>query len=249
MAVNLIHGDCMQEMKNIPDGSVDMILADPPYGATKNKWDSILPLENMWFQLNRIIKPNGAIVLTASQPFTSTLVSSNINMFKSEWIWVKNKGSGHLNANKMPMKFHESVLVFYKKPPVYNPQMTSGHSVKKSYKGNVKQTENYGFTKPSVYKPSAERHPRNLIKINVVNNDGSNDGRFHPNQKPVELMEYFIKTYTNEHDIVIDFTMGVASTGVACLRTNRSFIGIEADHSYFQQGQKRMLSEWLFNGC
>jgi site-specific DNA-methyltransferase (adenine-specific) len=247
--MKLLKGDCLDRMKEIPDGSVDMILTDPPYGTTACKWDSIIPLEPMWEQLKRVIKPNGAIVMTASQPFTSVLICSNLNMFKTEWIWIKNKGTGHLNAKKMPMKFHENILVFYSKPPIYNPIMTEGHKVV-SYNQGKTQTPCYGVTVACRYESKTQRQPRNILEIPVVNNDSTSkkERRMHPTQKPVALMEYLIKTYTNEGEIVLDFTMGSGTTGVACIRNNRKFIGIELDKLYFDIAYTRLLNEYLF-GC
>lgn len=235
--IKLILGDCLEKMKEIEKGSVDMILTDPPYGTTACKWDSIIPLDLMWLQLKRVIKPNGAIVMTASQPFTSVLISSNIDQFKYEWIWEKNKATGHLNAKKIPMKAHEQVLIFYNKPPTYNPQMTDGHKPMNSYtqSGNG---ECYGQTNKPSGGGSTLRYPRSVQQFPVINNDDPE--KTHPTQKPVALMEYLIKTYTNEGETVLDFTMGSGTTGVACQNLNRSFIGIEKDEKYFQIASERM---------
>lgn len=243
MAYVLRQGDCLEVMKSIPDGSVDMIQTDPPFGTTQNKWDSIIQLDLMWGEIWRILKPNGAAVLCASQPFTSVLISSQLRNFKTEWVWVKNKGSGHLNAKKMPMKFHETLEVFYRKPPTYNPQKTDGHCDAGHYTGNRQTSSNYGASKSVVYEGGTERHPRNILEIPVINNDGTSDEkRVHPTQKPVALMEYMIKTYTNEGDIVLDFTMGSGSTGVAATNLNRKFIGIELDHKYFDIAKERIAN-------
>ena len=238
-------GDCLDRMKEIPDGSVDMILTDPPFGTTRNKWDVIIPLEPMWDRIWKCLKPNGVAVICTSQPFTSILVCSQIKHFKTEWVWVKNKGSGHLNSKIMPMKFHETLQVFYKQCPTYNPQMTDGHQeVEYSQKG--KQSENYGEVKLAHYKSGTQRHPRNILEIPVVNNDGTGDGRYHPTQKPVALMEYLIKTYTNKGDIVVDFAFGSCTVGVAAKNLNRSFIGIEKDETYFDLGKERTTdSPWM----
>jgi len=312
--IKLIQGDCLEKMKDIPDSSVDMILTDPPYGTTQCKWDSIIPLESMWLQLKRIIKPNGAIVMTASQPFTSVLIGSNIEMFRYNWVWEKEQGVNFMLAKKNPMKVHEDVCVFYldeaevkgrsplfKKfrdyfqsekerlslsnkqiklslgnnmgghyftngiqwtlPTIenykklqtlggfsedwnkmklemesiccrvtYNPQMTkgspytSGKGDSGSVTGNVKKVQT---------KNSGTRYPRSIQKFN------RETGK-HPTQKPVALMEYLIKTYTNEGETVLDFTMGSGSTGVAAKNLNRSFIGIELDEEYFKIASDRI---------
>lgn len=240
--INLMLGDCLERMKEIPDGSVDMILADPPYGTTACKWDSIIPLEPMWEQLKRIIKPNGAIVMTASQPFTSVLGASNINNLKYSWQWVKSRATGHLNAKKMPMKNLEDVLVFYKKQPTYNPQgvvpcyITQHNSMSHSLRGEVTDPTSVvtGGISFKPYKQTLTNYPRQLIEV-------PSEGRtVHPTQKPVPLMEYLIRTYTNEGETVLDFTMGSGTTGVAAKNLNRLFIGIEMDEGYFEIAKKRI---------
>jgi site-specific DNA-methyltransferase (adenine-specific) len=234
--ITLMQGDCLERMKGIPDGSVDMILADPPYGTTACKWDSIIPLEPMWAQLKRIIKPNGAIVMTAAQPFTSVLVSSNLSMFKYDWVWEKPSAKGHLNAKKQPMRAHESILVFYDKQPTYNPQMTDGHVRKVSFKRKELNSEVYSENTSDVSYDSTRRYPRSVQNIKQDTQKCS----LHPTQKPVALMEYLIKTYTNEAETVLDFTMGSGTTGVACVNLNRSFIGIELDENYFNIASDRI---------
>ena len=227
-------GDCLERIKEIESGSVDMILTDPPYGTTACKWDSIIPLEPMWEQLKRIIKPNGAIVMTASQPFTSVLVTSNLKMFKYEWIWRKPKGTGHLNAKKQPMRNHESVIVFYSKQSTYNPQKTNGKPYKCAPK--KEQYEGYGKHERTVTdNKDGLRYP-----VTVQEFKSNMRGSVHPTQKPVTLMEYLIKTYTNESETVLDFTMGSGSTGVAAKNLNRKFIGIEMDEGYFNVAKKRI---------
>lgn len=230
--IDLMNGDCLEEMKNIPSGSVDMVLTDPPYGTTQCKWDSIIPLEPMWEQLKRIIKPNGAIVMTASQPFASVLTCSNLEMFRYEWIWKKTKATGHLNAKRMPMKTHEQVLVFYRKSVKYEPQGTKrcDKIVKRGSNGC-----NYG--KSGVLNiQTVEGYPRSIQLFKSA-------GRtLHPTQKPVALMEYLIKTYTNEGETVLDFTMGSGTTGVACKNLGRDFIGIEKDDKYFEIARERIGS-------
>ena len=229
--INLMQGDCLERMKEIPDGSVDMILTDPPYGTTNCKWDSIIPLEQMWSHLKRVIKPNGAIVLTAAQPFTSVLVCSNLKQFKYEWVWQKESGTGMLNAKKQPLRDSESVLVFYKKQATYNPQFTKGkpYTVKKGSDSQL-----YNKSENVVTVNTGKRYPKTVQKFN------RDRGSFHPTQKPVALMEYLIKTYTNENQTILDFTMGSGSTGVACVNTNRNFIGIELDENYFNIASERI---------
>ena len=236
--IELIQGDCLEKMKYIPDGSVDMVLADPPYGTTACKWDSIIPFEPLWEQYKRIIKDNGAIVLTASQPFTSALVMSNIDNFKYAWVWDKvNKFSGHLNAKKQPMRQTEDVLVFCVGTPIYNPQMFDGEPYKATSSGG--KSQNYGKQVDKVTTVSdGKRYPRNLIAIK--GDQRGTEGRIHPTQKPVALMEYLIKTYTNENETVLDNCMGSGTTGVACKNLNHNFIGIEMDPEYFKIAEKRI---------
>ena len=233
--IKLMKGDCLERMKEIPDGSVDMILTDPPYGTTACKWDSVIPLEPMWGQLKRVIKPNGAIVMTASQPFTTTLIASNIKMFKYCWTWQKSNLTGYLNSKKQPLKCIEDICVFYKKPPTYNPQKTKGMPYDKGLCSN--KTENYGkqYQVRSKNK-SGDRYPKNILNIKNVHRANS----LHPTQKPVALMEYLIKTYTNESETVLDFCLGSGTTGVACQNLNRDFIGIEMDDHYFQVAKDRI---------
>ena len=240
--VKLMQGDCLERMKEIPDGSVDMVLADPPYGVTACKWDSIIPLEPMWVELKRVIKPNGAIVMTASQPFTSVLVCSNPKMFKDDFVWVKNKRTGFLNAKKQPLRSKEDILVFYSKQTTYNPQKTTGHKPVNSYTKRTSDGDTVGATKQGIKGGgSTKRYPINVLNFPIVNQDGSsNGGRLHPTQKPVELMEYLIKTYTNESETVLDFAMGSGTTGVACKNLNRKFIGIELDKDYFDVASERI---------
>lgn len=237
--MNLMLGDCLERMKEIPDGSVDMILADPPYGTTACKWDSIIPLEPMWEQLKRVVKPNGVIALMSAQPFSSFLISSAINIYKYELVWIKNLKTGNLNARRMPMGGHETVQVFYKKPPTYNPQKRRRTTeVMAGNKFNSK-TENYGKQKDLYEDRQSDLiHPDTVIKnIDCVHNSS---GKVHPTQKPVALMEYLIKTYTLESETVLDFTMGSGTTGVACKNLNRNFIGIEKDEKYFEIAMARI---------
>ena len=241
--VVLIHGDCLEKMKDIESGSVDMVCADPPYGTTQCKWDSIIPLEPMWEQLKRVIKPNGAIVLTASQPFTSVLTMSNIEMFKHEWIWIKNRGSNFANTVREPMKEHETVLVFSRGKWVYNRQMqerTGGGLDRAKYKVGHNDQNRETFQKfegRESHEISDLRVPSTWQKFNIASGVEKTK---HPTQKPVALMEYLIKTYTNEGETVLDFCFGSGTTGVACKNLNRSFIGIEKDEKYFEIAKNRI---------
>ncbi len=233
----LMMGDCLERMKEMPSGSVDMILTDPPYGTTACKWDSIIPLEPMWEQLKRIIKPNGAIVLTASQPFTSVLVVSNLKMFKYDWMWNKTKPTNVLNAKRQPLRDKEDIAVFYKKQPTYNPQgvVDCDRWVDKGVHGG-KNSDCFGEIKggTGTYNQKKTGYPRQILRF-------SSEGRtVHSTQKPVALMEYLIKTYTNEGETVLDFTMGSGTTGVAAKNLNRKFIGIELDENYFNIAKERI---------
>ena len=232
---NLIKGDCLERMKEIPDGSVDMILCDPPYGTTACKWDSIIPLEPMWKELNRIIKPNGAIVMTASQPFTTALIGSNMKMFKYCWVWDKVKPSTGLHAKIMPLRSTEDIAVFSKGKTTYNPQMVD----KKPRVEDKNDSNGEAFGGARVKRKHDNKgkgYPKNLLTLSNANQAG----RLHPTQKPVALMEYLIKTYTNENETVLDFAMGSGTTGVACKNTNRNFIGIELDKKYFEIAKERI---------
>lgn len=230
--IKLWQGDCLELMKNIPDKRIDMILCDLPYGTTRNKWDSIIPLEPLWEQYNRIIKDDGAICLFAQTPFDKILGASNIKMLKYEWIWQKDNGTGFLNANKMPLKIHENILVFYKKPPCYNPQMRTGFKPYKCVQG--RHSSNYGdYKQGHITESNGERYPIDII-------DFKKESGLHPTQKPVALLEYLIKTYTNEGDIVLDNCMGSGSTGVAAINTVRKFVGIELDKEYFEIAKERI---------
>jgi len=229
----LIHGDCLEEMKKIPDGSIDLVLTDPPYGTTACKWDTVIPLEPMWEQYKRIIKDNGAIVLTASQPFTSALVMSNIKMFKYCWYWDKVRGSNFATINIRPFNSCEEIAVFYNKQPIYNPQKEAGkpYTQKQGYVGEAKQT---GLHKKEVITVNnGDRFPLSILRF-------SKESGLHPTQKPVALFEYLIKTYTNEGDLVLDNCAGSGTTGVACKNLNRNFIGIELDKTYFEIAKQRI---------
>jgi len=233
-------GDCLEEMKNIPDGSIDMVLTDPPYGTTACKWDSVIPLEPMWEQLKRVIKPNGAIVMTASQPFTTTLIASNMKMFKYCWVWKKSRPTGHLNAKKQPMRKTEDICVYYSKQCNYNPQgliMGVFNNTRPAKSNKVKGEGVHGQERSDFGMSKFTNYPINIITVNNEHNVGN---KIHPTQKPVALMEYLIKTYTNESETVLDFTMGSGTTGVACKNLNRDFIGIELDEKYFNIAKERI---------
>lgn len=227
--------DCLEGMKLIEDKSIDMILCDLPYGTTRNKWDSIIPLDQMWEQYERIIKDNGAIVLTAQTPFDKVLGASNLKLLKYEWIWQKEAGTGFLNAKKMPLKDHENVLVFYKKAPVYNPQFTEG----KAYtckKGSGTPNYNKDSVDEVITVNEGKRYPKSTVQFT------RDKDKLHPTQKPVALFEYLIKTYTNEGDTVLDNCMGSGTTAIACQNLKRNFIGFELDKTYFDIVVQRIES-------
>lgn len=234
MEINKIYNmDCLEGMKGIPDKSVDMILCDLPYGTTaRNKWDTIIPFDKLWAQYNRVIKDNGAIVLTAQTPFDKVLGSSNIKNLKYEWIWRKESGTGFLNAKKMPLKDHENVLVFYKKLPTYNPQMRTGFKPYITKKGGG--SSNYNPDKGAITVSDGERFPLTSLMFK------RDKDKFHPTQKPVALFEYLIKTYTNEGETILDNCMGSGTTAIACLNTNRNFIGFELDKEYYDKSIDRI---------
>ena len=236
--IDLRQGDCLEIMKDIPDKSIDMILADLPYQATKNKWDSIIPLEPLWEQYKRIIKDNGAIVLFGQGKFTAKMMLSEPKLHRYNLIWDKVLSSGFLNANRMPLRSHEDIMVFYKRLPKYNPQKTKGKP--NNSKGKPKQNENNNYGHFEFVDNKDElggmKHPKSIVIFEKPHPSIS----IHPTQKPVELLEYLIKTYTKENDIVLDNVMGSGSTGVACINTNRNFIGIELDEDYFEIARKRI---------
>jgi|TARA_R110002153_G_C13144063_1_gene481264 site-specific DNA-methyltransferase (adenine-specific) len=244
--VELYKGDCLEVMKTIESGSIDAIITDPPYGTTACKWDSVIDFKLMWEQLNRIIKPNGAIVLFGSEPFSSALRMSNIKNYKYDWVWYKNAVSGFANAKRQPMRNHELISVFYNKQCKYYPIKETRDLSKKSierHKYNFNTTTEiksnvYGEMKRIKNKPNDLCYPKTIKKFNCIVNNSKQ--RVHPTQKPILLMEYLIKTYTNENETVLDFTMGSGSTGVACVNTKRNFIGIEMDAKYFDIATKRI---------
>jgi site-specific DNA-methyltransferase (adenine-specific) len=242
--MKLIHGDCLEVLKTIPDQSIDFILTDLPYGTTECAWDEIIPFSPLWKELKRIIKPNRIIALFGSEPFSSQLRTSNINQFRYDWIWEKQSGANFLNAKYQPLKVHEIISIFCDSPSVfvknksssfYIPQMESGTPYsQKSGKQKKDAIFNAKTAVSVITNNSGTRNPRSIIKFNKDNK------KIHPTQKPVELLEYLIKTYSNENETVLDFTMGSGSTGVACLNTNRKFIGIEKDEKYFNIAKERL---------
>ncbi len=247
--VKLIHGDCLVEMQAIPDHSVDLILCDLPYGTTQCKWDVVIPFEPLWEQYWRILKPNGTVVLFGSEPFSSYLRMSQIKYYKYDWIWEKDRPSGFALANKQPMKYHEMIHIFYKEQPVYNKQMIERTG---SGKDRNKYSTNHSSCKGEhtpinhklgtvQYDPEC-KNPSTILKFSK----GRAQDFIHPTQKPVALLEYLIKTYTNEGETVLDNCMGSGSTGVACINTNHNFIGIEKDEKYFQIAKERI--EQVYNG-
>lgn len=242
MKIELIHGDCLEKMSEIDKGSVDLILCDLPYGTTQNKWDSVIPFDSLWSEVWGVLKLNGVFASFAAQPFSSLLVASQIKYHKYEWVWVKNLKTGNLNARKMPMGGHETIQIFYQKPCTYNPQKRKRTTEQKSGNKFNSKTSNYG-SQGEVYldRQSDEINPDTaLLNFKCVHNSS---GKVHPTQKPTELCEYLIKTYTNNSEIVLDFVMGSGTTGVACLNTNRSFIGIEKDDHYFNVSVDRIRNK------
>lgn len=231
--VKLIHGDCLEVMKSIPNGSVDLILCDLPYGTTRNKWDSVIPFDKLWAEYKRVC--SGAVVLTAAQPFTSALIMSNLSWFKQSLVWKKNIASNFLNANRQHLSRHEDVIVFAKKQPVFNKQMLNGSPYVQKRKGKDDSGDNYGRVNKRI--DTINVGVRNPISVLEFDREVG----LHPTQKPVALMEYLIRTYTNEGETVLDNCMGSGTTGVACMNTGRRFIGIEKDDEYFEIAKKRIL--------
>jgi len=252
--MKLLHGDCLEVMQTLEDNSVDAIICDPPYGTTQCKWDAVIPFEPMWEQLKRIAKKQTPIVLFGNQPFTSALIMSNVKMFKYTWVWDKKVAGNFYNAKYMPMKEHEDICVFYQAAPTYNPQriMRSEASLKrypigkqeiKIPKKSLNKTPRHAVEggikgRPHKCAPDGTRNPRSIIEFNK--SGSSKESGKHPTQKPVALMEYLVKTYTNEGDTVLDFTMGSGSTGVACVNLSRDFIGIELEREYYDIATERI---------
>jgi DNA modification methylase len=248
--IQLLHGDCLELMKTIPDESVDMVLCDLPYGTTACKWDSVIPFEPLWAQYNRILKEDGSIVLFSAQPFTSVMVNSNIKNYRHHWIWLKNRGTGFQVAKYRPMMKTEDIIVFSTSSGKikYYPQMIKLDKPKKyNYASNTNGTNPLSNFKKG-YKIATEKYPTNVLPFDKPNK------YLHPTQKPVALLEYLIRTYSNENDLILDNTCGSGSTGVAAVNTNRRFIGIEKDDNYFEIAQKRIgeaikqKQQTLFNG-
>lgn len=235
--IELKQGDCLELMKDVPTGSIDLILADLPYGTTNCKWDEVVPFIDLWEQYKRIIKDKGAIVLTASQPFTSALIASNYKMFKYTWTWEKSKATGFLNAKIRPLVAHEDIVVFAKSKPQYNPQMTKGDSYNKGVRKQQTENDVYSSFKQAEIKSKGERYPRSVQYFKTAESEGKT---YHKTQKPVALMEYLIKTYTNENETVLDNTMGSGTTMIACQNTNRKGIGFELDGDIFKVAQERV---------
>ncbi len=233
--VILHNADCFDVFPMIDDGSVDLVLADIPYGTTQCKWDSVLDLQRMWEQLYRIAKPSAAIVLFSAQPFTSVLVASNLRDWRTEWIWEKGNATGFLNAKKQPLRAHENIEVFYRRQPTYNPQMTEGH-IRKTSRRKTVNSECYGKALTLTEYDSTKRYPRD---VQFFSSD-KQTGNYHPTQKPLALVKYIIETYTTLGDCVLDFTMGSGTTGVGCRETGRSFIGIEKEKPIFLTACQRM---------
>lgn len=226
-------GDCLEEMDRIEDGSIDAIVADWPYGVTNCRWDSVIPLEPLWKQCKRVIKENGAIVLFGSEPFTSVLICSNLNLFRYKWVWKKTKATGFLDANKRPLNNIEDIAVFADRAGTYNPQMMQGLVHKRGTSTRAKRVEVYGNFYDNLQESNLY-YPNRILEYAVETRP------IHPTQKPTKLIEYLVKTYTNEGELILDNTFGSCTTGEACLRTGRRFIGIEKDLNYFEIGKARM---------
>lgn len=234
MSVKLMRGDCLELMQDIEAGSIDMVLCDLPYGTTSAKWDAVIPFEPLWEQYKRVCKPSAAIVLFSAEPFTSALIMSNPKMFRYDLIWTKGRGSDFLLAKKKPLRAHENICVFYRRQPTYNAQFTEGEPYT-AKQGGI--TELYDNRDEEILTVSdGRRYPLTVLNYQIV----SNTNRFHPSQKPIELLSWIIRTYTNEGETVLDNTMGSGSTGVACVNTNRNFIGIELDEAYYETACKRI---------
>ncbi len=232
-----ICGDALTTLRQMHDASVDLVLCDVPYGQTQNKWDKIIPIQPMFAELHRVAKPSAAIVLMAAQPFASQLVCSNLENFRYDLIWHKNKPTGFLNANRQPLRAHEHLLVFYRSAPIYNPQKTVGHEP--GHRATrARKSSNYGAYDSTDYGGATERHPLSIVPIPIINNDDPE--KVHPTQKPVELMEFVIKSYTNENQIVLDFAAGSGTTGVACKNLNRHCVLIELNPDYVKLIEQRL---------
>jgi len=240
MHIDLYNGNCLEESNKIKDNSVDLILTDLPYGVLnkRTEWDVIIPFEDMWKLVNRILKPSGAFITTSKQPFTSQLIMSNVKDFRYTLVWEKSKSTGYLNSKRMPLVSHEDIVVFYKKLPTYNPQMINGTPYDKGTA--IRDTESYGKQTKEIHvkNDTGLRFPRSVQYFVTAESEGG----YHPTQKPIKLFEWLIKTYTNENDVVCDITMGSGTTGIAAINTNRKFIGIERDENYFKIAKDRIES-------
>lgn len=246
----VIEGDCINVMRQLPDGCIDMVLCDLPYGTTQNKWDSIVPLDELWAEYKRIVKPNGAIVLTSQGLFTASLIMSQPKLFKYKWVWEKSKPTNFLNAKKQPLRKHEDVCVFYRKQPVYNPQMTEGEPYDKGVRKN-QLSGSYGDFQPVHVHSDGKRYPIDVVYFKTAESEGE---VFHATQKPVEMGRYFVRTYSNPGDIVLDNTSGSGSFLVAALIEGRNFVGIEKNSdtelfkgekiNYIEKTQERLCAAW-----
>ena len=234
--MKLLQGDCLELMKDIPDKSIDLILCDLPYGTTQNKWDSVIPFDKLWEQYKHIIKDNGAILLFGDEPFASVLRGSNTKLYRYDWYWLKNQATGHMNAKKMPMKKIETISVFYKHLPTYNPQGLVELDKPLVIDSKTHEYNGYNDNSQKTWERKNTNYPTDMLRYGRDKVKGS----LHPTQKPVALLEYLIKTYTNEGDTVLDNCMGSGSTGVACKNTNRDFIGIELDKNYYEIACNRL---------
>ncbi len=233
----LFHGDCISQLNKVADHSIDLVLTDLPYGTTQNDWDKKIDIAALWKQFDRVVKQNGVVALWSQMPFSAELIMSNPRLFRYEWIIEKTKGTGFLNAKKMPLKVHENVLIFYKSLPIYNPQKTIGHKPVNSYTKHVDNGSNYGDSVIGISGGgNTDRFPRDIIKFKW----DTQKSKLHPTQKPVAANEYFIKTYTNAGDTVLDCCMGSGSTGVAALNTGRDFVGIELNENYYNIAKERL---------
>lgn len=239
----LVAGDCLQVMASLPSNSIDMVLCDLPYGTTQNKWDSVIPLDKLWEEYRRIIKPKGVIALTSQGLFTARLIISNEEWFRYKFVWVKSKPTNFLNARKQPLRQHEDVCIFYGSQPNYRPVMSKGEPYNKGVR-KAQYTGSYGDFRPVLVKSDGERFPTDVVYFKTAESEAG--GRvWHPTQKPVALMEYLIRTYTNEGDTVLDNCMGSGTTGVAAKRIYRKFIGIELDPKYFGIAKQRIEETYV----